>query len=466
MSILDRVRGMLSSPADRAIRAMVDGDDGPRAKSVPTGSRIATPPRRGWSRGIDTALDGDPAKAVRTFAEAETGRMSGLIDLYKSTIAIDGRLRITVAKRAKALSGKRLVWKAPPGFENDPTAKKNAEMVARCWNATKGTQSFIEQMADAFIVSHAGAEKVWAVDEGTGWFKPSPRWIHPNRFGWNDALRPVFCENANGTWPGVPLDDYPDRFFFFAPVGGVSDYPWRRGALRPRVIPSMLKRLGARGWIAMLERWGQPQVYAKSDDGDNSEDLIEALRNLGLDWRMVVPRDVDIQQIPVSVSEELHKKFIDSMNVEDAIAILGQNLTTEAQGGSFAAAMAHVRVGVEILLSDAAELAEFLTDQYAEPIIRFNAPGTPVPYAEFTLPPPREWTVTEWQADIIPLDAYLQSAGHEPDSSGLGSLRFSQLRAALGASGGGDGTPGPKPGPAPVEPPKPSDTGEPGPSQS
>lgn len=453
-SLMDAIRGAFTSPADRALRAMA-AQDTVRA-SAPTGGRIALPPRRSYSRGIDEALDADPGRWISIFREAEQGRVSRMIDGYKSTRVLDDRLDVVCAKRVTALTGKRIVWKPPPGFEQDADAKRNSEMVARCWNSTLGTGDFLDDMAHAFLEGHAVAEKEWVTDLGTGWTKPIPLFVHPNRIAWNDAIEPCLCTPGVDSHPGTPLSRYPHKFFFFAPRGGRSDYPWRRGAMRSRVIGSTLKRFTTRAWIAMIERWGQPQVVAYSDEAENVSDIVEALRNLGLDWRAVLPTGTDIKEIPVTVADELHKKFVDHQNASDAISILGQNLTTEAVGGSFAAAAAHMRVGIEILLSDSMRLAEFLTDQYASELVMFNAPGTPVPYAEIVLVPPREWTVQEWQAGLCSADEYRQSAGHDLEPEVRTGRYFTGTSAAPGSSAGPEGG----------EPAKPSDTGDPGPSKT
>ncbi|GAG30043.1 unnamed protein product, partial [marine sediment metagenome] len=51
-------------------------------------------------------------------------------------------------------------------------------------------------------------------------------------------------------------------------------------------------------------------------------------------------------------ADSMHSVYINAMNIEIAMSILGTNLTTEVQGGSFAAAQTHMEVREDIIESD------------------------------------------------------------------------------------------------------------------
>jgi phage gp29-like protein len=398
--------------------------DRPKAPVAPNATHFVTTTKKKARRRIaNEIIAADPAFVVGIFDEAETGNVRRLINAEKDTRLLDSRLDGVCAARTGAIQNRPVVFKPPPGFESDAEAKVIAERVSRLWNSTPRTVPTLGHLAHGVLEPHAICELVWTTDVATGWWKAIPQFVHPNQVGWNDAAKLALVTDEI-RWPGVELrEEDRDRYIFHAPVGGRSDYPWRRGAMRARLIPSLLKRLGARGWIAMLERWGQPQIIAKVDD-ENDPDLadrvLDALRDIGIDWRGKFPKGVDIESIDVGVSESLHRNFIDWANTEDAIAILGQNTSTEVSSGSFAAAMAQSKVRYDILATDCIELAETLTDQWVEPTVRYNWPGAPVPYAEFVLTPKRELTVMEYQAGLVDRDAWAQSNGHEPEADGKG----------------------------------------------
>ena len=400
-------------------------------QAKPSRASIAQPSKRPHVRGLSEAIDADASRVVSIFNEAETGRVARLIDLYKGTRIVDSRLNSVCNARILGIVGRPIVWKCPAGFENDATAKDNAEKLTRLWNSQKHTAKTIGHLAHGALEGHAFGELLYFDDVDTGWVSARIAPVRANRLRWNAYERPEFLQDPYGT-AGIPLDDAPDKWIFHAPGAGASDYPWRLGAMRSRVIPSTIKRFTARAWISLLERWGQPQVAAfvegdgaRNDSDERIEDLVvDALRALGTDWRAAFPKGVELKEIAVNVSDALHKTFIEAQNIEDAIAILGQNLTTEVSGGSFAAAAAHRHVRYDILAADCMELAETLTDQWAEPIIRYNRPGTPVPYAEFVLTPKRELTTVEYQLGLFDRDTVALSMGHEAEADGKGRRFF------------------------------------------
>lgn len=388
---------------------------------TPTRPAIVKPTKSRFTRGLNEALDADPSRVVAVYSEAETGRIARLIDLYKGTRIVDGRLNSVCNARILSIIGRPIVWKPPPGYESDKDARENASILAQLWGRQRASLRTVGHLAHAVLEGAAFGELHYEIDEPTGWTTARIAPVRSNRLMYVDE-RPVFLQDPGDT-TGIPLADQPEKWIFHQPGAGAADYPWRLGALRTRIIPSTIKRFTVRAWIAMLERWGQPQLVAEYEpdhdpDGTSDstgDDITASLSRMGIDWRMAVPTGTKITAIPVSVSEELHKKFIDSQNIEDAIAILGQNLTTEVTGGSFAATAAHRRVSHDILAADWAELAETLTDQWAECVIRYNRPGTPIPYAEAVLTPKRELTVAEYQAGLFDRNAVALSMGHEAE---------------------------------------------------
>lgn len=421
---------------------------------APSSQRVIDESKRVDSRSITRLLDPDPARVVAAFTQAEQGRVENLLLEYKGTRLLDSRLDSTAATRVLALQSRPIVWRPPPGFESDKEANEIARRVARLWSSTRQTVPFIGHMGHGALEMHAIAELDWQTDRATGWWKPALRLEQPRFVAYDpkNARAHLWIDQRLG----AELESYEDKFIYYAPILGRSDNVWRRGALRACILRSSLKRLGVRGWISLLERWGQPQVVATVDDGDDdkTETIKEALRDLGIDWRAVFPKGVDVKEIAVTVDKDLHNTFVTWANGEDSIALLGQNTSTEIRdGGSFAASVVQQRVRYDILAADAAELAECLTDQWAEPVVRYNWPGAPAPYAEFVLQPKRELTVAEYQSGAFTRDQFAQSIGYEAEPDGAGKRYYRGATAKA---------PGPTASSPSEEPAKPSDTQEPG----
>jgi hypothetical protein len=395
--------------------------------SKPTRSTIVRPPKSKYTRGLNEAIDADAGRVVSIYSEAETGRIARLIDLYKGTRVIDGRLNSVSNARVLSIVGRPIVWKAPRGFETDAEVVDSAAKLTRLWDSQRRMTKVIGHLAHAVLEGPALGELHYEDDARTGWVTARIEPVRSNRLMYVDE-KPHFLQDSNDR-DGIPLADAPEKWIFHQPGAGAADYPWRLGALRTRIIPSTIKRFTLRAWISLLERWGQPQIAAFYDPdmnpggtGDDPATLItDALKIMGVDWRAAFPKGTEITPIPVSVSDALHKTFIDAQNVEDAIAILGQNLTTEVTGGSFAATAAHRRVSHDILAADWAELAETITDDWAARVMHYNRPGVPVPYAEAVLTPKREIGVAEYQADLYSAQYTQTSNGHDAEP---GPIRF------------------------------------------
>ena len=416
MSLLDpRTWFTRSSPSTSlALRAENDGPRKPPSTRVVPGG---TSTRRG---NFDPARDASLEKSAATMARCFQGQVSEYIDLCKSTRRCDTRLNAVAVKRILAMQGRRWAIKPPPGYAKDRDAIENCALVTTHFNETRRFASMLGHLGHGVLEGHAGLQHNW-YRNARGETATQPTEVHARLFGWNveTGQAGVYTGATTSSWRSTQsltyLDDAPCEFVFHNPVAGCSDDPWLRGALRSRILPSITKRRGTAWWLKMLERWGQPQVVAikGADDGseggeENDDEYLRMLRAIGSDWRAVLPTGTTIETISADIHPELHQLWVQKCDADDAIQILGQNLSTEVAGGSFAAARAHSWVLATILEADLAELSETITDYWIEPIIRFNRPGSPIPYLEINPSP---------LSEITPADmAIVDSKGRRPFS--------------------------------------------------
>lgn len=387
---------------------------------------LAQNQRTGFRRHYvrDEAFDAELRTINVILDEAQRGDTRRLIDLYKSCRTRDSRLGAVCRTRTLAIASRPFVIKPPPGYEDDREAVEIADRVRRIFNETQSVRKVIATLAHGPLEGFAVAEHVWRANVRAEWVS-DPVWRHSNRFAWDIDVAEI-CKSDTGfdSFPGTPLSTWPGKFIVHAPTAGEADYPWHRGAMRARAIASVIKRLGIRWWLKLLERWGQPQVYALTAQSQNDnvhDDIMASLRELSSAWHARFPEGTDIKSIPVSVNENLHSTWVQFHATEDAIAILGQNLSTEVTGGSFAAAMAQQRVRLDILAADLAELAETVRDQWIRWIVMYNWPGAPVPVIEFTLQPKGELSAQDYQTGAFSADDYRTSKGFDPEPDGKGA---------------------------------------------
>lgn len=371
--------------------------------------------------------------AMRSADFGDTSRMQ---DVFSDALDRDARLRGLNQKRATSMMGRPIVFRPPEGFEGDEVAQQRAKDVRRILLLhSRKFRSMLSHLMSAPLNCYAVSPITWAAN-GYGEWVPHLRFEHSNRFGYHRETRELgfFKGRFRGGIDVDPLHNYPDQFVVHEPMAGRSDYPWRRGAMRSCIVPSFIKRNGLRYWLVLAERFGMPQVYARVGDVDydnQSSDttvgqIRAALSSLGRYWYAVFGKEVEIEKIEGSgeADAEVHKALTEWANTEMAIAILGQNLTTEVSGGSFAASETHRWVADDIHLADAVELAETITQQLIEPIIRYNWPGDPVPVCEITTGRKQVFQTEHYYAGVCNADELRRSLGHDAKPDGTGSAFF------------------------------------------
>lgn len=407
---------------------------------------LAKDSRGGYRRHVtrDEALDAELATINAILSEAQYGRTARLIDLYKSTRARDSRLGAVCRTRTLAIASRPFVIKPAPGYETDAEGVAVADRVRRIFQETASVKKAIATLSHGVLEGFAVAEHQWRANARGEWVS-EPVWRHSNRFAW-DIDTAEICKSDQGfdSFPGTPLSEWPGKFIVHTPTAGEADYPWHRGAMRARAVASVVKRLGIRWWLKLLERWGQPQVFATNPDSfnDNVHDLVmEALRNLSSAWHARFPEGTKIEAIPVTVDKDIHNTWVQFHATEDAIAILGQNLSTEVTGGSFAAAMAQQRVRLDILAADLSELSETLRDQWIRWLVHYNWPGAPVPVIEFTLQPRGELQAADYQTGAFSTDDFRASKGFDPEADGKGARYYVAPTPQAPPGGAGSGGP-------------------------
>lgn len=416
------------------------------------------------SRPVDELAGTSPQTIVGIYREADVGQTCRLIDAGKSGRNKDSRLDGVSAMRVTVIGSRRWVVRPAPGHERDPLHLRRCASMTQmlCDRRVQFTKN-CQHLAHGVLEPHAVLEHQYFTQSITTTvngqtftevvWNSAPQWRHPRRFVWNDAGQLAKCDAGLDPVYGVDLGNYPGKFIIHTPIAGRSNYPWMRGALRVRLIGSIAKRAGAKWWLSTLERYGQPQIIAKVQDGDQNlvDAALTALRALGPDWRAVAPKGVDFQSLDVSVQGDLHAKFVDWQNTEDAVHILGQNLSTEVKGGSYAAAQSQERVRADILGNDLNELDDTIDDQWLAPLWNYNWPGEPVGHIEHQLSASTPWTVADYQAGLCTADEYRADNGHDPEANGRGD-RYFVGPAQVTPPGGGPGAALPFPQPPPALP--------------
>lgn len=222
------------------------------------------------------------------------------------------------------------------------------------------------------LVGIAVAEIVWTTTADR-WI-PRLRMVHPQHIGWDDESRRYYVRTADGgklMLPDVDAEPRSDgRWLVWAPHSLVNG--WRRALVRPLAMLYVARQWCARDWSRYNEKHGMPTDMLKAPAGVKDEDIATmamAVANRGSEAVVTLPQG-DTEQgswgvsilEPVGRSWDSFKAQIEKADVDIAVCVLGQNLSTEVQGGSFAAAQVHDMVRIDKRKEDAG-LARCLRDQ-------------------------------------------------------------------------------------------------------
>lgn len=312
---------------------------------------------------------------------ADGGSLRALSDLVDQLRA-DDRIGGVLQQLSLVLFGLPLGFKdslrGPGGYR----AVRSAEAESDWWSMTSEAD-----LADLFE---------WGITEGVGLaelvYPPAlnsfgrivprvkvwnPRWLR-----WEHSAQTwLLCTRDNTEIEITPGDG---KWLMFTPFG--RNRPWARGLWRKLSTSYLLKTFARTDWARHSEVHGLPLRVGSSppeSTPEQREEYADELDELGRDTSIVLPPGYGLEfKEAVGRTWEMFPRQIESADLAIAIAVLGQNLTTEVQGGSLAASEVHRIVKVELLRFYAESFSTCLHDQLLEPWAELNfgsREGAPYP---------------------------------------------------------------------------------------
>lgn len=217
------------------------------------------------------------------------------------------------------------------------------------------------------------------------WRNQEKQWI-PEVQPWHPALNYFRVDTRTyiaNTMQG-PVHVYPGQgdWLLYAPYGEYRG--WMRGAVRSCWVPYLARQYALRDWARYSERHGQPLIKAYAPEGAEIDDKLafqSSIANLGNETTILLPRGIaDNKELGYDI-ELLEAKadtwagfegLISKCETRLAIRLLGQNLTTEIDAGSLAAANVHDRVRLDYTRADARSLSTLFREQVLKPYFLYN----------------------------------------------------------------------------------------------
>ena len=178
--------------------------------------------------------------------------------------------------------------------------------------------------------------------------------------------------------------------------------------------PVFFKRNGVALWNALIEKHGQPFVYAEYPNGTSDGDvdrLVTMIQGIARGAGVAVPSGTLIKMLEVSKTgtADMHKELVQAMNAEISKIVLGETLTTEmGQNVAGAASETHNDFRSVLADADADMLSEELNESLLRWIVDLNLPGAAMPSV---------WRKAPEEPDLLAnatLDEKLFAVGFEP----------------------------------------------------
>ena len=247
-------------------------------------------------------------------------------------------------------------------------------------------EDIFSEILDAPLFGYKPLEIIWSGDSGKiipiDFVGKPPRWF---KYDKDNKLRFVTMKDM------ILGEELPENKFVIARHKPTYDNPYGKPDLSACYWPVIFRKNGFKFWTIFIEKYGLPFLLGKAPEGERIEKINEVatmLDNMVQDAIAVVPKEYEVDIIESTEGKganPVHKTYIDAMNLEIAMAILGTNLTTEVQGGSFAAAQTHMVVREDIIESDA-KITEGAFSELIAMTHEINFGNTPPPgfklYAE------------------------------------------------------------------------------------
>lgn len=400
MSLRDRITSTIRASADAAVRSL--RGVARRALGVPAeapSNRVERRRQKGARGSLATGQlrvpvieDWDVVDVRDALREHEEGifRTSALL---VDSMGRQDRISGVLDTRINAVLS--MPFDVLSADESD--AAKSAAMLLRPrWSrmVTRGNRASAARwlVTMGFVVCH----RVWERDPRTGlwdvrlvpWHPTWVRWDHPAgvyRVQTTTGTEAAAPDGSNARWCVITLLD--------------EDRPWMQGALRRLAIPFLIISWAYRDWARWSEKHGLPPLGARVPNEERfrqaTDRFLDDLQQLASEPTILLPLapdgkiafDLEWKELKNWQSYQGFQDLAKAQETNVAIALLGQNLTTEVQGGSYAAAQAHMLVRRDFLTTTATALDDGERRFLAAPWTRVNVEADPV-RAEAIAPKP------------------------------------------------------------------------------
>ena len=310
-----------------------------------------------------------PVKLAEILKEADAGDVLRQMELFEEMEEKDPHLFSQLQTRKNAVTG--LDFEIIP-FSDDPRDKEIAAFIEEQLSGMEGFEDVENDLLDAIGKGFAVSEIMWGYDEGHVVVTQIIS-RHQKRFFW-DSLDDSFKVRTQETPEGLLL---PANKFIVHRYKARSGHTSRAGILRVVAWMFLFKNYDLKDWVSFAEVYGLPLRLGKYAAGASEEDkraLMRALVQIGADAAGIIPdgSSIDFITTEKSGSTDLYERLARYCDEQISKAILGQTLTSDSGGGSYAQSKTHNDVRHDLTVADCKALASTLRRDLIRPLCIFN----------------------------------------------------------------------------------------------
>ena len=310
-----------------------------------------------------------PVKLAEIFKEADAGDVLRQMELFEEMEEKDPHLFSQLQTRKNAVTG--LDFEIIP-FSDDPRDKEIADFIEEQINGIESLEDVETDLLDAIGKGFAVSEIMWGYDEGHVVVREIKS-RHQKRFFW-DSLDDSFKVRTKDAPEGILL---PVNKFIVHRYKARSGHTSRAGILRVVAWMYLFKNYDLKDWVSFAEVYGLPLRLGKYAPGASEADkvaLMQALIQIGADAAGIIPDGTSIDFITTekTSSSDLYERLARYCDEQISKAILGQTLTSDSGGGSYAQSKTHNDVRHDLTVADCKSLASTLRRDLIRPLCIFN----------------------------------------------------------------------------------------------
>lgn len=327
-----------------------------------------------------------PSRLVSLLREADSGSLSGPMQLFEEMEEKDAHLHAVANTRRLALTG--LEWEVVSATDmrpgtNDSLADEAADYCRSVLSSLDVLEEFLQHLSLATGRNLAVGEIVWDFVDGS---------LRPVDLLPIDFTRIVFdsLDRIRILTQDEPRDgiELPAGKFIVHTPHGVTGHPQRGGLLRVTAMVYLAKNLALKDWMIYSELFGMPIRTARYEPGataDEKRELLRMLESLGTRASAIFSRAVELQfhEAGKGTSGPPYERLVEFLNREMSKAWLGQTSTVDLTGqrASQAATQVQEVVRQDILKDDIRKESRTIRRDLLAPMVRLKfGPDAPVPH--------------------------------------------------------------------------------------